>query len=274
MLWGRYDSLILDLDGVVYIGQEAVEHAIESLNAISDSVRITAATNNASRHHSEVAEHLRHLGLRISDGAVITSADAGASYLSNLDLSSDRILVVGGEGLARTVSEQGFEVLRATKSHAENNEIAHECAAIIQGHGTDTSWWDITTALWAVKAGKPWIATNRDMSVPLPYGTSIGNGGFVSLLEGFSGVTPVVTGKPELHLFQTLINRLNLHSPIVIGDSFQTDIQGAHNASLDSLLVLTGVSTMKTLSAERLKPTYIAHDLRALLEQNPPRELG
>ncbi len=274
MLWGKYDSVILDLDGVVYIGEKAVPHAIESLNSLSGSVRITAATNNASRHRSEVASHLRALGLEISESEVVTAADAAASYLKNVLPAKSKLLVVGGNGLVQTLEEHDFTTLRAARTHEENTEIADVCDAVVEGHGTDTCWWDITTAIWAISRGKPWIATNRDLSVPLPFGTSIGNGGFVSMIENFTKIQPLVTGKPEKNLFATLIERLGLLSPLVIGDSLQTDIAGARNAGLDSLLVLTGVSNRHMLETSDILPTYVAEDLRILLQEHAPEELG
>ena len=73
----HYDALILDLDGVLYLGREAVPHAVEHLNRMADAgVRLTAATNNANRPAAEVAEHLRELGLRIDTPDVLTSAQA------------------------------------------------------------------------------------------------------------------------------------------------------------------------------------------------------
>ena len=185
-----------------------------------------------------------------------------------------RILVVGGDGLAETLQEKGYEVLRAGRSYEDVADVAGNCDVIVEGHGTDTSWWDITAAIWAVQCGKPWIATNRDMTVPLPFGTSIGNGGFVSLVESFTNVNPIVTGKPETFIFETLISRLSLQAPLVIGDSFHTDISGAQNAQLDSLLVLTGVTDRAMLEASSVKPTYVAEDLRVLLSPTAPQELG
>jgi glycerol 3-phosphatase-2 len=274
MLWDKYDSLILDLDGVVYIGSNAVPFAIESLNAVAPSVKITAATNNASRHRSAVAAHLRDLDLDIHEDYVITSSDAAAEYLCSNFPHVQRILVVGGDGLANTLQEKGLEVMRAGRSYEDVANMVETCDVIVEGHGTDTSWWDITAVIWALQVGKPWIATNRDMTVPLPFGTSIGNGGFVSLIEGFTKVNPIVTGKPEKFLFETLMSRLSLKSPLVIGDSFHTDIKGAQNAGLDSLLVLTGVSDRAMIDSNSIKPTYVAEDLRVLLNPIAPQELG
>lgn len=274
MLWGKYDSLILDLDGVVYIGNNDVPHAITSLNAVASSITLTAATNNASRHRSLVAAHLQELGLHIDEREVVTSSDAAADYLRTHFSEARRALVVGGDGLAETLQEKGVEVLRAGRTYDDLADVARNCDVIVEGHGTDTSWWDITAVIWALQLGKPWIATNRDMTVPLPFGTSVGNGGFVSLIEGFTKINPIVTGKPEKFLFESLISRLSLRSPLVIGDSFHTDISGAQNAGLDSLLVLTGVTNRAMLEASPVRPTYVAEDLRVLLSPIAPQELG
>lgn len=279
MLWDKYDSVILDLDGVVYIGDHAVEHAISSLNALADDVVVTAATNNASRTSETVGAHLRKLGLHIADEDVVTSAQAGAQLMARLVPVDSRVLAVGGEGVAAALLDVGLHPLRATQDHSSNHTIALEVAGVMQGHGLDTSWWDLATATWSISRGAHWIATNRDQTVPTPYGLGPGNGSLVGALEGVTGVSPLVAGKPAPTLFTETKNRKNLANPLVIGDRLDTDIDGAIAAGMDSLLVLTGIHQLDDiLKREPMKrPTYVVADLRALLGQLPsalPAEIG
>jgi HAD superfamily hydrolase (TIGR01450 family) len=273
MLWAKYDALILDLDGVVYIGEKAVPFAIESLNSVSELLKISAATNNASRTSSQVATHLRELGLNISDLDVVTSAQAGSKLISSLIPAGSQVLVVGGTGVEMAVKEVGLHPIRATKNHESNDIISREVEGVIQGHGVDTSWWDLNTAALAIANAKPWVATNRDSTVPTPYGLGPGNGTFVQLLENLTGVTPLVAGKPEPTLFEETVNRLGVKNALVIGDRIDTDIEGANRCGLDSLLVLTGVHKVADIRDDDLgKPTYVAQDLRCLLSDEPPNE--
>jgi hypothetical protein len=271
MLWGKYDLLILDLDGVVYIGDESVPHAIESLNSVANKVKISAATNNASRSPEQVAKHLRELGLQIQDADVVTSAQAGARLLASKVPADSQVLVVGGVGIDIAVKECGLNPIRATRNHESNGIIAAEVAGVIQGHGVDTSWWDLNTAALAIANKKPWVATNRDLTVPTPHGLGPGNGGFVQMLASLSGIEPLVAGKPEPALFVETIERMGAVCALVIGDRIDTDIEGANNCSIDSLLVLTGVHGLQDIPDNPAgKPTYVCEDLRCLLTDAPP----
>jgi HAD superfamily hydrolase (TIGR01450 family) len=271
MLWGKYDLLILDLDGVVYIGDKSVPHAIESLNSVASKVKISAATNNASRSPEQVAKHLRELGLQIQDADVVTSAQAGARLLASKVPADSQVLVVGGIGIDIAVKECGLNPIRATRNHESNGIIAAEVAGVIQGHGVDTSWWDLNTAALAIAKKKPWIATNRDLTVPTPHGLGPGNGGFVQMLVNLSGQEPLVAGKPQPALFVETIERMGAVSALVIGDRIDTDIEGANNCSIDSLLMLTGVHSLQDIPDHPAgKPTYVCEDLRCLLADAPP----
>ncbi|MEN9711580.1 MAG: hypothetical protein RL441_1572 [Actinomycetota bacterium] len=273
MLWDTYDSVILDLDGVVYIGEHAVPHAIESLNQIAETARITAATNNASRPADVVGKHLRDLGLKIEDEDVVTSAQAGAALMSSLVPQSARVLAVGGVGVDTALRQYGLHPIRATHDHESNHLLADEVAGVMQGHGTDTSWWDLSTAAWAIARGKHWIATNRDLTVPTPYGLGPGNGSLVAALEAVTGACPKVAGKPQATLFEQTAKRIGAQRPLVIGDRLDTDIDGAIAAGIDSLLVFTGVHQLKDVldRPAHLRPTFVADDLRCLIAESRPQ---
>ncbi len=272
MLWGTYDTVILDLDGVVYIGDHAVPHAVEALQRIASQVHICAATNNASRTSDVVAEHLQSLGLNIDAESVVTSAQAGARMLASLVPAKSRVLAVGGIGVERALLDVGLHPLRATQDNVANHTIAEEVAGVMQGHGTSTSWWDLATASWAVARGAQWVATNRDMTVPTPYGLGPGNGSLVAALEAVVGSSPLVAGKPEPALFLETAQRLNSSRALVIGDRLDTDIDGAIAAGMDSLLVLTGVHGREDVALRPVdsRPTYVASDLRCLFAERPP----
>lgn len=271
MLWNKYDAIILDLDGVVYIGKDAVLNAIESINAVSHLVKVSAATNNASRTQSQVGKHLRDLGLNILDEDVVTSAQAGARLLASKVPTESQVLVVGGIGVEAAIKEVGLHPIRATRDHVSNDVIADEVEGVIQGHGVDTSWWDLNTAALAIARGKTWVATNRDTTVPTPYGLGPGNGTFVQLLVNLTGIEPLVAGKPQPELFLETIRRLNAENALVIGDRIDTDIEGANACGLDSLLVLTGVHQVSDIPENPAgRPTYVSADLTILKSENAP----
>ncbi len=104
-----YDSLLLDLDGVVYLGSQAVVHAIESINsAQSQGFKIGYVTNNASRKPETIASQLEGFGLTVQPDEVIGSARAAVKMLSERIPAGSKVLVVGGEGLISEVEAVGF----------------------------------------------------------------------------------------------------------------------------------------------------------------------
>ena len=263
----HYAAVILDLDGVVYIGADAVPYAVEALNALhAQGSILAAATNNANRAAEDVTHHLHSLGLTIESQNVMTSAQAAAKFLSTILSAGANVLAVGGDGVAGALSSVGLVALRASQDLAKSNDVANAAVAVLIGYGPQVAWFDLATAHWAIERGKPWFATNTDPTVPLAYGLAPGNGAMVGLLRNSTGVEPEVIGKPKPTLFNALAEQLGTRDILVIGDRLDTDVDGAIAAGLDSLLVLTGVHGVAELALRPTDvwPTLVAQDLRGL----------
>lgn len=263
----RYSAVILDLDGVVYIGADAVPHAIDALNEMaSRGTTLAAATNNANRPAELVAEHLQSLGLRIDPSCVMTSAQAAGHHLASILAPGSAVLAVGGEGVGNAIRSVGLVPLRASEDLAQSSACADSAAAVLVGYGPRVAWFDLAAAHWAIDRGKPWFATNTDPTVPLPFGRAPGNGAVVGLLRTSTGVEPTVIGKPKPALFEALTKRLGTRDVLVIGDRLDTDIDGAIAAGLESLFVLTGVQGVADLATRETEawPSFVAQDLRSL----------
>lgn len=252
-----YDLAMLDLDGVVYVGGQAVPGAPDHLaRARSAGMRLAFITNNASRPPERVAEHLRELGVEASTEDVVTSAQAAARVVADRYGAGARIVCLGADGL-RTA----LEAADLVPVGAED-----EAAAICTGYGPDVRWADIMRAAVRIRDGLPWVASNTDLTFPAAFGVAPGHGVQVDMLRRFSGVDPVVAGKPARPLLDETVRRVGGQRPLMVGDRLDTDIEGAHEAGLDSLLVLTGVTGLAELvtATERLRPTYVAPDLAGL----------
>lgn len=263
----HYAAVILDLDGVVYIGADAVPHAIEELNHLASlGTILTAATNNANRPAQLVADHLHALGLHIDATHVMTSAQAAGHHLASILPAGAAVLAVGGDGVGEAIASVGLLPLRASEDLAECDRTADLASAVLVGYGPKVAWFDLATAHWAIERGKPWFATNTDPTVPLPYGRAPGNGAMVGLLRTSTGVDPTVIGKPKPALFDAIAAQLATRDVLVIGDRLDTDIDGAIAAGMDSLLVLTGVHGTHELAERDVAawPSYVAQDLRSL----------
>lgn len=258
-----YDVALLDLDGVVYVGDKAVVHAPESLaQAAEHGMHLAYVTNNASRPPWAIAHHLRDLGLNgVDESDVVTSAQAAARLVARQVPPSGRVLVVGGDGLIEALEEHGLTPV---------GSLDEAPVAVVQGFAPDLDWKQLAQGTFAVRAGLPWIASNMDLTFPTPRGGAPGNGSFVRLIAGITGRKPDVAGKPQPPLFEETLLRVGGQRPLVVGDRLDTDILGAELAGLDSLLVLTGVTDLAALVHTRHRPKYVAVDLRGLLGPQPP----
>jgi HAD superfamily hydrolase (TIGR01450 family) len=264
-----HDVALLDLDGVVYVGTGAVEHAAQALDLArtQHGMRSTFVTNNAARTPAVVAAHLVELGIRAEPSDVVTSAQAGARMLAGLLPAGSRILVIGGPGVPEALRERGLVPVESVDDGA---------LALMQGYGPDVGWRQLAEGSLAIARGLPWVATNLDRTIPSPRGRLLGNGAMVAALRHATGVDPLVAGKPEPPLMLESVQRSGAARPIVVGDRLDTDIEGATRSGIPSLLVLTGVTDWQDLldAAAPFRPTYLGHDVRALLAPAPEVEVG
>lgn len=271
-----YDALLLDLDGVVYRGLGAVPHAVVTLAAAAAAgVRLGFVTNNASRPPQVVADHLAGLGVACQAQQVVTSAQVGADLLTRRLAKGSRVLAVGGPGVTLALQERGFEPIAAATERAagrSDEQIAGSVAGVLQGFGPDVTWRDLAVAAYAVAGGAYWIATNTDRTIPRASGIAPGNGTLVSAVTEATGVVPPTAGKPAADMMRIAAARLGAERPLAIGDRLDTDIRGGRAAGIDTLLVLTGVSSIADLLDAKPvdRPTYVAPDLRGL-QQDLPR---
>jgi len=263
MLLDSFDSLLLDLDGVVYRGKQAIPGAVEAINRAQDSgIRVGYITNNASRTPGQIAEQLRGFGLKVEDNEIVGSARAAAQLLAKRIPAKSKVLVVGGEGLRSEVSASGFELV----------ETASESpAAVIQGFSPSVGWEQLAQASFAIQAGAIWVATNQDWTIPLEAGIAPGNGTLVGAVHTAVGQLPDFAGKPFRPIFDAALKQLNIENPLVIGDRLDTDIRGAIGAGLKSACVLTGIATKKELLGAKTdeRPDFILEDLSEIFTKYP-----
>ncbi|UZJ32006.1 HAD-IIA family hydrolase [Streptomyces endophytica] len=258
-----YDTALLDLDGVVYAGGRAIAHAVASLTAARDAgMHLAYVTNNAARTPQAVADQLSGFGLPTGAEDVITSAQAVARLIAEQVPAGARVLAIGGEGLLVALRERGLEPVFSADDRP---------AAVVQGYDPTLDWGRLAEAAYAVQRGVPWFASNTDLTIPKERGIAPGNGALVEVVRIAAGGTPQVAGKPQPPMHRETVLRTGARRPLVIGDRLDTDIEGAHNGGVDSLLVLTGVTTPAELLAAppEHRPSYVDEDLRGLLAPQP-----
>jgi glycerol 3-phosphatase-2 len=258
-----YDAALVDLDGVVYVGDHAVPGAAAAVDAVRErGMRVVFVTNNASRTPDAVAERLRGLGVPADAGDVVTSAQAVGTMLAERFAGGSPVLVVGAEGLLAEVRRAGMRPV----SSADDRPVA-----VVQGYGPDVSWRALAEAAVAVRRGATWIASNADRTLPSSRGQLPGNGALVNAVRCAVDVDPLVAGKPCPPLHREAVRRVAATRPLVVGDRLDTDIEGARNVGCDSLLVLSGVTDLPEAAAAPpgRRPTYLGTDLSALLGPAP-----
>lgn len=262
----RYDLAMLDLDGVVYIGGDAVPGAPEHVAAAREAgMRVAFITNNASRPPGTVAEHLRDLGVAADEADVVTSAQAAARVLGDRLGAGARVVVLGAAGLVDAVTEAGLVPVT----------VQEDAEAVVTGYGPDVPWKHLMRAAVRIRDGLWWVASNTDMTIPTAFGVAPGHGVLVDMVRRFSGVEPEVAGKPARPLLDETVRRCGGERPLMVGDRLDTDILGGRTAGVDSLLVLTGVTGLAELvgAGPELRPTYISADLAGLTAPHPAPEV-
>ena len=230
-----YRLALLDLDGVVYRGKNPVEHAADAIrSAEAAGMSIEYTTNNSSRLQRVVADQLRGFDLDVEPHQVITSSVVAARMVARHVPQGAKVLVLGAGHLREEVAGQGLHVV----DHA-----ADDPAAVIQGWYPDMSWNEMAEVAYAVERGASYFVTNRDLTIPRELGIAPG-----------CGEQPVDKDRC-----------------LAIGDRLDTDIEAGNRGGYDSLAVLTGVTNPRELmlAPAHLRPTFIAEDLRGLLEAQP-----
>lgn len=262
----RHDAALLDLDGVVYRGAHAVDHAAEAVSrAAGAGMAACYVTNNSSREPEVIAEQIRGYGLACRAVDVVTSAQAAALLLTDLLPAGGKVLVVGGQGLRTALRGAGFELCDG----AEDDPLA-----VVQGFAPDVGWRQLAEAAYAIAAGALHLATNLDTSIPDDRGIAPGNGALVGAVVHATGVEPHASGKPTAPIFHQATHRIGARAPLVVGDRLDTDLEGARAAGIPGLLVLTGVSSARdaVLARPEQRPSFLAPDLRWLARAHPRPE--
>ena len=263
MLIDRFDSLFLDLDGVVYRGAAAIPGAVAAIKRAADlGKKIAYITNNASRTPQAIADQLSGYGLEADAQQIIGSAAAGVRLLATKVPAGSKVLVVGGEGLRKETLEAGFELV---------SDAAAKPAAVIQGFSQDIGWKDLAEASFAIQSGAVWVATNQDWTLPLERGFAPGNGTLVGAVHTAVGILPEFAGKPFRPIFDAALQQMQVHRPLMIGDRLDTDIKGAIAAGIESATVMTGVIGNKELIGAKTdeRPNYILDSMSDLFESYP-----
>jgi len=259
-------GLIIDMDGVLWHGNNPISGLIDFFTALRDSaIPFVLATNNASLTQQQYIDKLSTMGVVVSADEILTSSMATAAYLAeHVPQDKRRVFVIGEDGLRQPLIDQGFTLTELYQVNQADKGIHDQGAdLVVSGLDRQLTWDKLATATLNIKAGAQFYATNADTTLPTELGEVMGNGGTLAALSAATGVNAISIGKPEPILYQQALAILGTQAEntIAIGDRLDTDILGAINAGMRSILVLTGVSAIQDIERVEYEPTWVMDDI-------------
>jgi HAD superfamily hydrolase (TIGR01450 family) len=288
----EFDGLLIDLDGVVWIGREPVPGSVETLAALlAAGKRIVFVTNNPAKFPAAYAERLGELGVEVGEEQIVTAGMVAARLAHEAAGPDGSAFVASRATLKEMVAATGVIVL-------EGDAGREASVVVISGH-PDFDYAELRTAKWALDAGAALIGTSRDPTMPMPGGEWPGTGAILAAVETASGRVAEIAGKPERHLFEIALEALDLRGSeptenvekeprnprvalrgsesandvekeprklrvAMVGDRLSSDIEGGRRAGLATILVRSGTDSEDAAGAE-IRPDHVVDDLAGLL---------
>lgn len=246
-----YQGYLIDLDGTMFRGEELIDGAKEFIDYIyQQGIPYLFITNNSTYSRDMIIQKLHRLGITVSEENVLTSAMATAKYIRN-NYGKARCFVIGEEGLKNALI-------------VENMILTDEqCDVVVVGLDRNISYENLAKACLRIREGAQFVITNQDAAIPTERGLLPGNGAIASSIAVSTGVEPLCIGKPETTIMDEAIKMLGVSRKkiLMIGDNYNTDIMAGLQANIDTLMVLTGYSTLEDLREVKEQPTYVMSDL-------------
>ncbi len=262
-------ALIVDMDGVLWRGDQPIGDLRKTFHSISArGLRISLATNNATLSISQYVDKLDKFGVQLKPDQIVNSSQAAAYYLLKTYPQGGTVFIVGEEGLAHTLQEQGFSVTDSLPNIFDASATS-EIIAVVAAMDRKMTYDKISAATRLIRMGVPFLGTNPDRTFPTPLGLTPGAGAVLAAIEAATDVKPIIVGKPSPQMYLVAIERMNV-SPmqtLVVGDRLETDIVGGQMIGCRTALVLSGVTTLEAAHAWEPRPDYIYRDFPTLVEE-------
>jgi NagD protein len=254
----RYDGYIFDLDGTVYLGDQALPGAVETIGALrAAGHRTVFLSNNPTKTRAQYAARLTQMGLPTTAEEVVNSSFVLVQWLLR-EAPASRVFVVGEQPLKDELAAAGFTL----------TEQADQIAFVVASFDRTLVYRKLQIAFDAIRAGARLIATNADRYCPVPGGGEPDAAAVIAAIEACTATTlEVMVGKPSPIMVETIAGLLRLPPQrcIMVGDRLETDIAMGVQAGMATALVLTGDATPAKLAASPIKPDYVLDTLAGLL---------
>lgn len=255
-----YTTYLIDLDGVIYRGNELLSGAKEFISWLeTNHKKYLFLTNNSFATAAQVRTKLERLGISTDNAHLLTAGQAAVQNIARR-LPQGVVYVVGEQPLFDLIESNGLKA--ASKD-------AQEADAVLVGLDRDFDYAVMTCAMNAVRSGALFVTINRDPVLPIAGGFIPGCGALAAAIEAASGVTPEVVGKPEPMLLLEAMHMLHSQpgETVMVGDGLQVDILAGHNARTHTLLVLSGSSSREDFEKSSIKPDHVYENLADLMKE-------
>jgi len=251
----QYTKLIVDLDGTLYRGPQALPGAVEAITQLRATHRILFLSNNCNMTSETLAQRLRGLGFEADPQEVVSSVTLMVEAVDQLGRGL-RVLTLCSGDLDRALQEAGHQTVKAGKPDV-----------VVVAVDFDVSYSKIRNVLSALRAGAVFIGANADATYPTENGPQPAAGAFVGAVRGMGFTPSHMCGKPDPWAMQTALRLRGFtvdKECLLIGDRLDSDILGAEALGIDSALVLTGASTRSDIERLRIHPTYLLEAFPAI----------
>lgn len=245
-------SLLIDMDGVLYRGQQPLPGGKEFLTfARAHGLPFLLLTNNSTLTPKQYMEKLQRMGIEAAEEEILTSAQATAMHLATILPAGSPLYVIGEEGLRTALCDSGYRL------------TTQDVVAVVVGMDRQLTYEKLKIAALAIRRGARFIGTNPDLTYPSEEGIIPGNGSVLAALQAATTVRPLIIGKPEEPIFRMGLSRLGAspESTAIIGDQLATDILGGQRAGLITIMILTGVVDKAELRSSAIRPDYVYESL-------------
>ena len=240
---------LIDLDGVVWRGEEPIEGSAGAVRRLRDAgQRVIFVTNNSSATLEEYRTKLAGVGIEIEPDDLVTSAQAAASLVE----PGSTALVCAGPGVDEALRDRGVQTVREGSADV-----------VVVGWHRDFDFGRLTAAFHAIQGGARLIGTNDDATYPTPDGAMPGGGAILSAVAYASSATPEIAGKPHQPIADLILERIG-RPTVMVGDRPSTDGLLAERLGVPFTLVLTGVTAEADLPVEADR---VVADLAAAVDQ-------
>jgi NagD protein len=251
------ETYLMDMDGVLVHEEQLIPGADQFIKRLEDAGRpFLVLTNNSIYTQRDLAARLSATGLQVPEHAIWTSALATARFLDQ-QRPGGTAFVIGEAGLTTALHERGYVLSERDPDY------------VVVGETRSYSLEAITRAIRLIGAGARFIATNPDPVGPSPAGPQPATGAVAALISRATGVEPYFVGKPNPLMMREALRAIDAHSEttVMIGDRMDTDVVAGIEAGLETILVLSGITTREDAGRFPYLPSRIVDSVAALVDE-------